>query len=194
MNFDTVYLADYTPLLTSRLYLLFQNASLLINPDPDKISKIVYHPNVSLRLGIGGNWRWFGLGLSIVNPFYTTDEGKYGKTSTIDMRITAFGRKIAGELFVQRYKGFYISYPNRADGTHYILPDMRTFSLGLAGYWILNARRFSIRAAFIQNERQKKSAGSLIFRPSFLYYQISSDNGIIPAEIVHEYNLPSASL
>jgi hypothetical protein len=69
---------------------------------------------------------------------------------------------------------------------------MRTLSIGLAGYWIYNAKRFSIRAAYIQNERQKKSAGSLVVRPAFLYYEISSDHGIIPLEILDKYQLSSS--
>jgi hypothetical protein len=193
-NFDTTYLADYTGLLTSRVYLLFQNASLLINPAGDKIPTMVYRPNVNVRIGIAGFWRWFGLGLSIDNPFYKTDREAYGKTTAIDLRVNAFGRAVAGELFFQKYKGFYISSPARPDGTHYIIPDMQTLSIGIAGYWIYNAKRFSIRAAFIQNERQKKSAGSLVVRPAFLYYRITSGHGIIPPEIVNEHQIAAANL
>jgi len=194
VTFDSTYIADYTNVLTTRLFLLFQNASLLINPANDKILKIVYHPNVNVRVGIAGFWKWFGLGLSIDNPFYKTDRAAYGKTTTLDLRVNIFGRAVAGELFLQQYRGFYISYPERPDGTHYIIPDMRTFSFGFSGYWVYNSERFSIRAAFIQNERQKKSAGSLVVMPSFLYYQISSDQGIIPSEIINAYNIPFKNL
>ena len=193
IKFDSNYLADYTNLLTARLFLLFQNASLLINTTDDNISKIVYRPNVNVRIGIAGFWKWFGLGLSIDNPFYKTNRDVYGKTTTLDLRVNAFGRAIAAELFLQRYRGFYISAPEQSNDNHYIVPDMRTFSLGIAGYWIYNAKRFSIRAAFIQNERQKKSAGSLVVRPAFLYYRISSDHGIIPAPIADEYHIPATN-
>ncbi|MCX6249871.1 MAG: DUF4421 family protein [Bacteroidetes bacterium] len=194
VTFDSTCLADYTNLLTTRLFLLFQNASLLINPATDQISKIVYRPNANVRIGIAGFWKWFGLGLSIDNPFYNTDRGAYGKTTSLDLRINVYGRFIAGELFFQKYKGFYISSPERKDETHYIIPSMQTLSLGLSGYWVYNFRRFSIRAAFIQNERQKKSAGSFVVRPAFLYYQISSDNGIIPAAIIDAYHIPLENL
>ena len=192
--YDSTYIEDYTNLLTTRIFFLFQNASILINPDDNKIDKIVYFPNVNIRIGIAAFWKWFGLGLSIDNPFYKTDREAYGKTTSLDLRVNAFGRSVAGELFFQKYKGYFISTPGKPDGNHYIIPDMRTYSLGIAGYWILNAKRFSIRAAFIQNERQKKSAGSFIIRPSFLYYSISSDMGIIPAEIVSRYSIPSTHL
>ncbi|MEI7726279.1 MAG: DUF4421 family protein [Bacteroidota bacterium] len=193
-EFDSNYLADYTNLLTARLFLLFQNASLLVNTPDENIAKIVYRPNVNLRIGLAGFWKWFGLGLSINNPFYKTDPDAYGKTRTVDLRVNAFGRKIAGELFVQNYKGYFISSPERPDGTHYIIPDMATFSFGIAGYWIYNSKKFSIRAAFIQNERQKKSAGSLVVRPAFLFYRLSSDQGIIPAELKDAYHIPLTNL
>jgi hypothetical protein len=192
--YDSNYIAGYTNLLTARLFLLFQNASLLINPALDGVSKVVYRPNVNLRIGIAGFWKWFGLGLSIDNPFYKTDREAYGKTTTIDLRVNAFGRALAAELFFQKFKGFFINSPERPDGTHYILPDMQTISLGISMYWIYNSGRFSIRAAFIQNERQKKSAGSFVIRPSFIYYRISSDQGIIPGEIAEAYHIPRSNM
>jgi hypothetical protein len=192
--FDSTYIADYTNLLTTRLFLLYENASLVINPAYNNIPDIVYRPNVNIRIGLAGFWKWFGLGLSVDNPFYKTDRDAYGKTTTLDLRVNAYGRFIAGEMFLQQYKGFYISSPERPDGTHYIIPDMKTFSLGLSGYWIYNSKRFSIRAAFTQNEGQRKSAGSLVVRPAFLFYQISSDKGIIPAEIIDVYHIPSTYL
>jgi hypothetical protein len=194
VTFDSNYLADYTNVLTARIFLLFQNASLLVNTADHNISKIVFRPNTNVRVGIAGFWKWFGLGLSINNPFYKTDPESYGKTTTLDLRVNAFGRSVAGEFFLQRYRGFYISSPKAPDGTNYIIPDMKTFSLGIGGYWIYNAARFSIRAAFIQNERQKKSAGSLVVRPAFQYYEISSDQGIIPAEIIERYHIPTTNL
>jgi hypothetical protein len=186
---DSNYIGDYTNKLTSRIFLLFQNASLMINPE--NIDKIVYRPNVNVRAGLSGNWRWFGLALSIDNPFYKSDKEKYGNTSVLDLRLNAFGRNFSAEVIIQRYKGFYISYPEQPDGTKYIVPDMATFSLGLAGYWIYNPGRFSFRAAFIQNEQQKRSAGSLIVRPAVLFYHVSSENGIIPPGLISEFNIPA---
>ena len=192
VTFDTMYISDYTHLLTARLFLLFENASLLIHPS-DNISKIVYQPNANLRIGFAGFWKWFGIGLSVDNPFYKTDPVRFGTTTTLDLRVNAFGRRLAGEFFYQQYKGLYISTPEIADDIHYILPDMRILSVGISGYWIYNSARFSIRAAFTQNERLIKSAGSFVVRPSFLYNLISSDNGIIPPGIIANYNLPSSS-
>jgi len=185
---DSNYIEDYTEKITGRLYLLFQNATFVLNPDQG--AKIVYKPNVNIRMGIAGFWKWFGLGLSIENPFVKWSTDKYGRTSFVDLRINAFGRALAAEIFLQNFKGFYIFNAIKKDGTRYLLPEMSSFSLGVSTYWIYNARRFSIRAAFIQNERQIKSAGSIIIRPSILFSRILSPSGIIPQEIVDEANIP----
>jgi len=69
------------------------------------------------------------------------------------------------------------------------LPDMNLFSIGAYGYWVYNSRKFSLRAAFIQNEKQVKSAGSFMIRPGFSFFEVTSDTGIIPGTIVTTYKL-----
>ncbi len=189
---DSNYIVDHTSELTCRLFLLSQDASFMINRDSFK--RIVFKPNVNIKVGIAGFWKWFGLGLSIENPFYKKNTSTYGKTSLIDLRVNVFGRAVAAELYLQQYRGLYISNPQKEDGSNYVLPDMSALSVGISAYWIYNASRFSIRAAFIQNERQKKSAGSLMVRPAFLFTRIDSPNGIIPAELKEQLHIPGSDL
>lgn len=189
--YDTLFIAGYTHQLTARGFILYQNASFIVQPD--QINRIVFRPNLNFRVGLAGFWKWFGLGLSMESPFLKNTSDTHGETSYIDLRLNVFGRKLAGELFFQSYKGFYISDPLRSDGSHFIAPDMKTFSFGIAGYWIYNHDRYSIRAAFIQNERQRRSAGSLVVRPSFLYYQIDSEKGIIPSDLADSLIIPGSS-
>lgn len=184
---DTNYVEDYTEWLTTRLYLLYQNATFVISTN--EVDNIIFQPNTDVKLGIAGFYKWFGLGLSITNPFYQFNKEKYGKTSAIDLRINAFGRSVAAEAFFQSFRGFYIRNIHTNFNTHYLLPDMTIFSMGAYGYWIYNSRKFSLRAAFVQNERQIKSAGSFMIRPGFSYFQVSSDTGIIPGELIRAYKL-----
>lgn len=185
---DTHFIADHTEKLTARFYLLYQDATFTINPDQG--NRLLYKPNVNIRIGIAGFWRWFGLGLSIENPFFKWSSETRGHTSFIDLRVNAYGRAVAAELFLQQYKGFYISNVFKTDGSNYLLPDMKSFSIGISAYWIYNATRFSIRAAFVQNERQIKSAGSFMVRPSFVFSRFTSSDGIIPPELIVTDNIP----
>jgi hypothetical protein len=186
---DTAYIADYTQLLTARFFLLYQDASLVLNPGSS--DEIIYSPNVSGRIGIAGIYKWFGLGISMGNSVLKRNTEKYGNTSVLDLRVNAYGRSVAAELYLQNLRGFFLKEPVDPQGDYYKIPDMRIFSLGFTGYYIYNHKRFSIRSAFIQNERQKKSAGSFILRPTFLYYKITSDSGIIPSELAFNYAINS---
>ena len=185
---DTNYIKDYKDLLTARIYLLYQDESYLLFPGNS--NEIIYTPNVSGRIGIAGFYKWFGLGLSLGSSAFRRSDDTYGHTSVIDWRINAYGNAVAAELFMQSLKGFYIQDYKDPMGNLYKEPDMKVFSLGLNAYWIYNHERFSIRAAFIQNERQIKSAGSLMIRPSIMYFNLSSDNGIVPAELAETQSIP----
>ena len=186
-NIDSNYIEDYTGWLTTRLYALYQNAAFIVSTD--EVDNIVFQPNTNIKVGIAAFYKWFGVGLSINNPFYQFQESTYGKTRSIDLRINAFGRAVAAEFFIQEFKGFYIKIPNPPNRDYYILPDMNLVSIGAYAYWIYNSRKFSFRAAFVQNERQVRSAGSFMIRPGISYYSISSDTGIIPGEIINIYHI-----
>jgi hypothetical protein len=184
---DSTYIADYKNLITARVFLLYQDASFVLNPKTS--GEIIYTPNVAGRIGIAGFYKWFGLGLSVGNSWFKRSTTRYGNTSVLDLRVNAYGRPVAAEVYLQNLKGFYIRNLKDPEGNFYKIPDMKIFAIGFTGYWILNHERFSIRSAFIQNERQKKSAGSFILRPTFLYYNLSSENGILPAEVIHIYGI-----
>jgi hypothetical protein len=184
---DSAYIADYKNLLTARVFLLYQDASFAVHPGISE--ELIYTPNVAGRIGIAGFYKWFGLGLSLGNSIFRRSTTKYGNTYVLDLRVNAYERSVAAELYLQDLRGFYIRNLKDPQGNFYKIPDMRIFALGFIGYWILNHERFSIRSAFIQNERQKKSAGSFIIRPTFLSYNLSSGDGIIPAEIINTYGI-----
>jgi len=184
---DTSYVADYKDQLTARIFLLYQDASIAVNPESSE--ELIFRPNVSGRIGIAGFYKWFGLGLSLGNSILKRSTTTYGNTSVLDLRVNAYGRPVAAEVYFQDLKGFYIPNFKDPEGNFYKIPDMHVFALGFTGYYIYNYQRFSIRSAFIQNERQKKSAGSFILRPTFLYYKLSSDNGILPAQMISSYGI-----
>lgn len=189
---DSNYIADYKELLTARVFLLYEDATFVIIPGSAK--EISYYPNVSGRIGLAGFYKWFGLGLSLGNSILRRSTTTYGKTSVLDLRINFYGRSAAGELYLQNLKGFYIQDTKDPFGNFYKIPDMRFFSIGLTGYWILNRERFSIRSAFIQNERQLKSAGSFMVRTSISYFKLSSDNGIVPPDLASAYSIDNKFL
>jgi len=190
---DTTFIKDYKYLLTSRYYLLAQNTSFVIFPEDN--SRMTYKPNETGRFGVAAFYSWFGLGLSVGTKLYRKDPEIYGNTKSIDFRVNAFGKFLTVEGYLQTYKGFYLNYDDASgDKQTYIIPDMSIVSIGIEGNYIYNYSKFSIRAAFIQNERQLKSAGSLIVKPTFRYFRTDSDQGIIPQGVLASFGLPQDNI
>jgi len=184
---DTTYISNYKYLLTTRYYLLAQNTSMVIFSD--RTTSMVYQPNETGRFGIAAFYSWFGLGLSFGTKLFRKNPDVYGTTKSLDFRVNAYGKFMAVEGYLQYYQGFYMDYKSDEYKETFKIPGMDMVSFGVDGTYIYNYGKFSIRAAFTQNERQKKSAGSLIVKPTFRYYYVNSDTGIVPGKILDTYSL-----
>ncbi len=55
--------------------------------------------------------------------------------------------------------------------------------MGIAAYKVPNKEKFSYRAATIQNEWQKKSAGSVLYGGELYYGSITGDSALVPSKI-----------
>ncbi len=188
------YIADYKNLLTSRFYLLNESIGFQVKPKGAE-NGIFFKPNIHTKVGLAGFYKWFGLGLAVRSPFYKRDEDMKGKSKIIDLRINAYGKAIATEISIQDYKGFYIDNPDEVIddwllGSEYPKrPDMRISSVSALFYYIFNYKKHSIRAAYIQNERQLKSSGSLMLMPAVLLLKLSADSCIVPGSYIKKYNI-----
>jgi hypothetical protein len=185
---DTHYIHDYKNLLTTRFYTLFQDITYSVYHDA--FGTYDFKPYVPVRFGIAGFYKWFGLGLSLGFPFTRNNYEKYVHSDIIDLRILAYSKIGTFECYYQKFKGFYIQGVHGGDGTFYDLPDMTSISAGFVATYTYNFARFSLRSAWIQNERQKHSAGSLLMRPSITYYQIRNDSVILPSNEYEQVYIP----
>ena len=73
------------------------------------------------------------------------------------------------------YKGYYLTPQGLAapEGKpYYLRPDMGLSLVGFAFYRALNERKFSYQAGLLQNEWQKKSAGSVLVGGEIYYGSI----------------------
>lgn len=170
---DTTFVKNYKNLVTTRLFFLFQDASITFYNPANQEKE--FKPYVPMRFGIAAFYKWFGLGLSAGFPFTRNNYDKYVKSDVLDFRILAYSKIGTFELFYQNYKGFYLQGEEESPGDFLDFPEMRSWSAGFYATYAYNFARFSLRAAYIQNERQLKSAGSLMIRPAIHYYQLETD-------------------
>ena len=178
-----IYYSDYSDLLALRIYTNTKWNSLNIMKD-NKILKL--RPNGPTALGIGFNYKSYGLGLAFGLPTSSSSNEKYGNTNRLDLQFNMYGQKIGIDGFAQFYKGYYVKNPQDfmvwEDVNYPQLPDMRIYTIGLNAFYIFNSSKFSYKAAFVRNQVQMKSAGSFI---GGIFGQLDvaeTDNGFFPPE------------
>lgn len=178
------YIEDLTDLLTLRLYTLTKYNTLeIINP-PDRM---IMRPNGNTNLGVGFNYKSIGLGIAFGRPLSKESINKYGLTNRFDIQASFYGSKVGLDGFVQGYQGYYMANPSdfiEWEKPHYPqVRDLSIFSLGGNGFYLFNNKKFSYKAAYLRNEIQKISAGSLSMGIFFYHDMVRSNNGFLPAEM-----------
>lgn len=181
---DTTYYQPYTRQVTGRFY-LSRKTTTLVYQNRDNNYTLRYRPNTTLNLGIGATYKWATLNLAYGFGFLNPNRGR-GKTRYLDLQFHSYGRKLTIDVLGQFYKGFYLSPKGRAaasETAYYQRPDLRVNILGATVQYIFNHKEFSYRAAFLQNEWQKKSAGTFIFGVEFYAGSVRADSTLVPTAI-----------
>ncbi len=143
------------------------------------------HPGPSW--GLGMNYKWLGLNLS--TGYDPPKDTIYEKSRRFDFQTHIFLRKLTLQFYSSVYSGYYLKQPakflnNWPQQLNYSRSDIKTKTFGVSGFYIFNSGRFSNKASTVQNEWQKKSAGSLLAGGTLLYNQVKADSAIIPATII----------
>ena len=179
---DSLYIMPLNDLISARLYLSEKITSMELR-DNQEFRVLSYLPNTSLNLGVGATVKSVTLNLAYGFNFLNPDEGQ-GKTRYLDLQSHIYTRKLVIDFFGQFYKGMYLE--NTIDlnpdfpKPYYVRPDIYEQILGLTGYYVFNNKKYSYRSALIQNERQLKSAGSLLAGIEAYYGFVNADSALVP--------------
>lgn len=178
---DTSFYVSYKRSITGRIYFSQKFTSVKIR---DKGSVLNYRPNTTLNMGVGATYEWATLNLAYGFGFLNPDRGQ-GKTKYLDLQFHNYGRKFLLDFFGQFYRGFFLAPKGYAMSTdqYYVRPDLRVNEVGVSIQYVLNYRRLSYRASFLQNEWQKKSAGSFLVGLELYTGRMRADSTIVPTRI-----------
>lgn len=193
MKYDSSYITDLSDSLAVRIYGINKFNGFSIR-DNELGQEVDYSPNRNLNFGLGINYKWFGFGIAVNFPFLNNDNDKYGKTSRFDAQTHIFTRKLLIDFYGNFYNGFYIKNPNvylpNWDNTmnYPQRQDVGVFSLGGSVLYILKHHKYSARAAFVQTEIQKKSAGSFLVGGFMTYFGATGDSAFIPYPLFDSVN------
>jgi hypothetical protein len=180
---DSTYYVSYEKQLTGRFYFSQKYTAFRFVDNANDIS-IRYLPRTTLNMGVGATYKWATLNLAYGFNFLNPSDKK-GETKYLDLQVHLYGRKFLIDGFGQFYDGFYLTNKDLrdAEGNYYTRPDISVRQFGASAQYMLNNKRFSYRAGFLQNEWQKKSAGTFLLGWQLTLGHGEADSTIVPGAI-----------
>jgi len=174
---DSTYITDYDENLTLKTF-LYHNIFELNASIPGEVEDISYSSNNPINMGIGIIHPKIPFEVSFGYSIGIGRKKEYLRTKSFDFQIHKYGRKYVADVFIQDYKGFYIegAQLTNADAN---FPKLSAFEIGVVGQYIFNGKKFSYQAAFNQNEKQLKSAGSFLVGAGAYYIDINPHDAYI---------------
>ena len=187
--YDPAFIEFYRDELTTRVYLSRKQSGLNLSQTLMQ-PWLKYRTNDNLLLGLGYTYSFLTVNLAVKMPFINTDDDTYGKSRFIDLQTHTIFRSYIVDLYLQWAKGYYLSNPESissgtvAASTFPIRGDLRTNIVGLNVHYLFNSSRYSYRAAFQQNQFQKKSAGSPLAGIEGYWVLAMSDSTMVAGDIL----------
>lgn len=184
---DPNYYEMYPNKLTGRIYTAKKFEDINV-PSGGSATDLKYVANHKMNFGIGVTWRNYS-----INAFYgfNNSSANRGKTKGLDLQLHLFPHKWVIDVLAVMPKGMYIKPKGTAaanSSSYYSDEETKERIYGVAAYRVPNKEKFSYRAALVQNEWQKKSAGSVLYGLE-AYYVIGPENDstFIPKPIQNGY-------
>lgn len=189
---DTTRIMRFKRLHTIQLSTWVTDVDLVVNPrKTERDYTIRLQPNIKGQAGIGLGFKKFAIALGFQVAGTQGDESVYGSTRYYDFSFGYFQRKFGGEVYYRYFQGMY-SNPNDF-ASQSIRPDIYLSNGGVNFFYAQNHKRFSMRSAISQQERQLYPAGSFILLCNVQFRTLRADSSIIPAIIDNAETFPALS-
>jgi hypothetical protein len=185
---DSSYIDSYYKDLILRIYWSQKYSTQTIGDSGENL-KLSYRPSNGYALGAGFTYKFVTINLGWIFPFAKPDPDRYGGSERLDLQAHLYLRRFYVDFFTGYYKGQYLTNTNDLlpdfypVGQYYVRRDLRTYSLGMGVYTNFNPGKFRFEAPFIQNMKQKKSAGAPT--AGFEAYRVGSqaDSSFVPKDL-----------
>jgi len=145
---------------------------------------VIYKPNTPLKIGFSASYKWLKLGVAFSLPSYTNDKGET-KTFGLYLNTQTEFLNWGLDFYFIKHQGYYLANPeinvpgwNERDGYPF-RSDIKAVNIGLFSHVVLS-KKFSLKAALQQTEKQLKSAGGFAIQSGISFSGLSSDSTIIP--------------
>jgi len=188
-NQDTTYIKNHSDKFVLKLIGVNKFNYFKIK-DKGEDASLRYRPDRRLNLGIGFSYKWFALDLAF--NVGLNENSDFQNSKYFDFQGNIFSSRQFISATYQYYYGYQINKINGVNTEDYpessIRDDVRTIYLGLEYLFALNYDKFSLKAPFIHNEIQRKSAGSFLLGAGFNMFTLDADSTIVPSEVLSDFN------
>jgi len=185
---DTNYVQNNQQDLILRVY-ASQKYSAQTILDRGEKTNLAYRPSNGYLVGLGFNYKFLGVNIGTVFPFAQPDVNRFGKTKFLDFQSHLYLRFLTIDFYTGYYKGLYLENsaavlnPAPQGIDFYTRGDIRTYSGGFGVYANLNPSKYSVRAPYLQNEWQKKSAGQPMLGFELYWVGSAADSSFVPSKL-----------
>jgi hypothetical protein len=186
---NSEYYETFTDYLTTRVYLSKKYTSVGIE-GPEGTQTLRYRPNSLTTMGINASYRALSLTLGSGFGFLNPGKEEKGKTKSFDFQTHLYTRDWVTDIYGQFYRGYYLRSAGAGgnnDRLYYLRPDLRANLVGASVYRLFNGKEFSYRAAYLQNEWQKQSAGSFLAGAEIYLGRVKGDSALVPSAVSSFY-------
>jgi len=182
-NHDSSYIKSFADKITVKL-LADNRFNAFSIYDQSLNSRIRYRPDLGVTFGIGAAYKWLALD---INTGWGFKESNISSSIYRDIQARILTSKHYIRLRYQYYYGYKLGHITGYDEDQLAefetRSDLRTMQFGIQYLYTFNYGKFSIKAPFVMNEMQKKSAGSFVAGFNFFMYAMNADSSLIPAEL-----------
>lgn len=169
---DSSYIRFYEHESSIRPYFSDKYTSLIHNLGDN--DEAIYRPNAPFGIGLGVSYKNYSISGGYGFDFMR--DKKKGKTKSLDFQYHYYGRRFVTDIFFQRYKGLYTE---PKEGEYNFYSDIKLVQYGAFSQYIFNGNKFSYQAAYDQNEKQIKSAGSFLLGGGIYFNQAESAGSLM---------------
>jgi hypothetical protein len=186
---DTTYITNYNNNFTLK-FIGINKINYFKVLDRNINSSLRYRPDRRLNLGAGISYKWFAVDLAF--NVGIDENSDFQNSNLFDFQGSIFNDRQYISVSYQYYFGYQINNYTGIAPVDYpetnLRGDIRTVSLGLSYTFAFNYDKFSLKASFIQNEIQRKSAGSFLIGAAFNMFNVVADSSIVPIEVQNNFN------
>jgi hypothetical protein len=181
--YDSTYFRKYADQITCRFYFSRKYTRLLIG-NKESGFELDYRPNTTLNMGVGATYKSLTINIAYGFPFLNQTADR-AKTRYLDLQAHIYGNKFNVDFFGQLYNGLYLNPRGKGtlNNSYYVRPDLKLREVGLSCEYVFNHRRFSYRASYLQNEWQRKSAGTFLLGAEAFVGWAYADSSVFPTRI-----------